>query len=177
MGAPGAESPVASDADLSWSADSEAVREISGTLNRLVADLFTLHLKTKNFHWHVCGPQFRNFHLMFDEQADEIFNAVDLLASRVRKLGGSTIRSLEHVLRLARLRGNDADRISAFEMLGELRRDDRKLAESLRDSHLICTDYVDVASAGVLGTLIDEAEKRVWFLTESMRSTLIEQGR
>ena len=160
---------AASDEDLNWSP--EAVREISVTLNALLADLFTLHLKTKNFHWHVSGPQFRDYHLMFDEQADQIFNALDIIAERVRKVGGSTIRSVEHVLRLARLRGNDTETVSALEMLGELRRDNRKLAEFVRDAHLVCTDYVDVASASVLEILIDEAEKRIWSLTESMRAT------
>ena len=161
----------ASEAELAWSPNSEAVREISVTLNALLADLFTLHLKTKNFHWHVYGPQFRDHHLMFAEQANQIFEAMDVIAARVRKVGGSTIRSIEHVLRLARLTGNDAETVSALDMLGELRRDNRKLAEFLRDAHLICTDYVDVASASILETLIDEAEKRVWFLAESMRST------
>jgi starvation-inducible DNA-binding protein len=171
MGAQKPDPELTPDADLSWSPDTEAVREISATLNALLADLFTLHLKTKNFYWHVCGPHFRDCHLMFDEQADQIFDALDTIAERVRKIGGSTIRSVEHVLRLARLRGNDAEAVSALDMLGELRRDNRKLTEFLRDAHLICTDYVDVASASVLQTLIDEAEKRVWFLTESMRST------
>jgi starvation-inducible DNA-binding protein len=160
---------AASDEDLIWSP--EAVREISVTLNVLLADLFTLHLKTKNFHWHVSGPQFRDYHLMFDEYADQIFNALDIIAERVRKLGGSTIRSVEHVLRLARLRGNDTETVSPLEMLTELRRDNRKLAEFLRNAHLVCADYVDVASASVLEILIDEAEKRVWFLTECMRTT------
>jgi starvation-inducible DNA-binding protein len=171
MGASKIEPLGISDADLNWSSDTEAVREISATLNALLADLFTLYLKTKNFHWHVCGPQFRDYHLMFDEQADQIFAALDLIAERVRKLGGSTIRSVEHVLRLARLCGNDAETVPAMDMLSELRRDNRKLAEFLRDAHLMCTDYVDLASASVLETLIDEAEKRIWFLTESMRAT------
>jgi starvation-inducible DNA-binding protein len=171
MGVPGTEPQAASDDESIWSLNLDAVREISATLNVLLADLFTLHLKTKNFHWHVRGPQFRDHHLMFDEQADQIFDEVDLIAERVRKVGGSTIRSVEHVLRLARLRGNDAEMVSAIDMLGELRRDNRKLAEFLRDAHLICTDWVDVASASLLETLIDQAEKRVWFLTESMRST------
>lgn len=171
MGTPRTEPLIASDAELSWSPNLQAVNEISATLNTLLADLFTLHLKTKNFHWHVCGPQFRNYHLMLDEQADQIFESTDVIAKRVRKVGGSTIRSIDHVLRLARLRGNDAETVSALDMLSELRRDNRKLADFLRDAHLICTDYVDVATASVLETLIDQAEKRVWFLTESLRST------
>jgi starvation-inducible DNA-binding protein len=171
MSPPKPEPVVTSDADLSWSPNTEAAREISVMLNALLADLFTLYLKTKNFHWHVCGPQFRDYHLLFDEQAGQIFDALDIIAERVRKVGGSTIRSVEHVLRLARLCGNDAETVSASDMLGELRRDNRKLVEFLRDAHLICADYVDVASASVLESLIDQAEKRVWFLTESLRST------
>jgi starvation-inducible DNA-binding protein len=138
-------------------------------LNALLADLFTLQLKTKNFHWHVTGSQFRDYHLMFGEQADQIFGAMDIVAERVRKVGGSTIRSVEHVLRLTRLRGNDAEAVPALEMLAELRRDNQRLVNFLRDAHLICADYVDFASASVLETLIDEAEKRVWVLTESLR--------
>jgi starvation-inducible DNA-binding protein len=171
MGASKAEPLSISGAELSWSPNAEAVHEISATLNALLADLFTLHLKTKNFHWHVYGPQFRNYRLMFDEQADQILEAMDIIAERVRKVGGTTIRSIEHVLRLARLRGNDAETVSALDMLGELRRDNWKLAEFLRDAHLICTDYVDVASASVLESLINQAEERVWFLTESLRSS------
>ena len=171
MGAPKPEPFDTSDEDLSWSRNTDAAHEISVTLNALLADLITLYLKTKNFHWHVRGPQFRDYHLLLGEQADQIIDGFDSIAERVRKVGGSTIRSVEHVLRLARLRGNDAETVSATEMLGELRRDNRKLADFLRDAHLICTDYVDVASAGVLQTLIDQAEKRVWFLTETMRSS------
>jgi starvation-inducible DNA-binding protein len=170
MAVPRTEPLGASDEELIWSPNSEAAREISAALNALLADLFTLHLKTKNFHWHVRGPHFRDYHVMFDEQADQIIDAVDLVAERVRKVGGSTIRSVEHVLRLARLSGNDEEMVLVLDMVGELRRDNRKLAEFLRDAHLICTDYVDLASASVLESLIDQAEKRVWFLTESMRS-------
>jgi starvation-inducible DNA-binding protein len=170
MGTPKPEPLVNSVADLSWSLNTEAVHEISVTLNALLADLFTLYLKTKNFQWHVCGPQFRDYRLLFEEQAHQIFDALDIVAERVRKVGGSTIRSVEHVLRLARLHGNDAEMVSASDMLGELRRDNRKLAEFLRDAHLICANYVDIASASILATLIDQAEKRVWFLTESLRS-------
>jgi starvation-inducible DNA-binding protein len=171
MGAPRTEPQGALDDESLWSPSLDAVREISSALNALIADLFTLHLKTKNFHWHVRGPQFRNCHLMFDEQADQIFDAVDLVAERVRKVGGSTIRSVEHVCRLARLKGNDTEIVSATDMLDELRRDNRKLAQFMRDAHLVCTDWVDVASASLLETLIDQVEKRVWFLTESRRST------
>jgi starvation-inducible DNA-binding protein len=158
------------DEDFSWNKETDAVRDISATLNALVADFFTLHLKTRNFHWHVSGPHFREYHLMFGEQADQIFEALDLVAERVRKIGGSTLRSVDHVCRLARLRGNDADLVSPSDMLKELGRDNRKLAEFLRDAHLICSDYVDIASASALEPLIDQAERRAWFLSECLRS-------
>jgi starvation-inducible DNA-binding protein len=167
MRSPRLESPGPLDTDNPWSKEAEA--EISATLNALLADLFTLHLKTKNFCWHVSGPDFPIYHAMFDEQANQIFHALDLIAERVRKVGGCTIHSLEHVLQLARLRGNDADVVPPREMLSELRLDNRKLTEFLRDAHLICADYADIASASALEGLIDEAEKRVWSLTECMR--------
>jgi starvation-inducible DNA-binding protein len=158
-------------ADLAWNDETETVREISTTLNALLADLFTLFVKTKNFRWHVSGPNFMGYYVMFGEQADQLLEDLDLVAERVRKIGGPTIHSVEHILRLARLLGNDVDVISPSNMLGELRLDNRRLTEFLRDAHLICTDYVDIASAGVLQTLIDNAEKRIWFLTETNRLT------
>jgi starvation-inducible DNA-binding protein len=158
------------DREFGWDKDTATARDISGTLNALLADLFTLYLKTRNFHWHVAGPNFRDYHLMFGEQADQIFDATDLIARRVRKIRRPTIRSVNHVLRLARLSGNDADVVSPGDMLSELYHDNQKLAEFLRDAHLICADYVDIASTSILETLIDEAEERVWYLSECMRS-------
>jgi starvation-inducible DNA-binding protein len=157
--------------DLAWNDETETVREISTTLNALLADLFTLFVKTKNFRWHVSGPHLPSYYLMFGEQANQLLEDLDLVAERVRKIGGSTIHSVEHVLRLARLLGNDADVISPPNMLNELRLDNRRLTGFLRDAHLICTDYVDIASASVLQTLIDNAERRTWFLTETIRLT------
>jgi starvation-inducible DNA-binding protein len=157
--------------DLAWNDETETVREISTTLNALLADLFTLFVKTKNFRWHVSGPHLPSYYLMFGEQANQLLEDLDLVAERVRKIGGSTIHSVEHVLRLARLLGNDADAISPPNMLNELRLDNRRLTGFLRDAHLICTDYVDIASASVLQTLIDNAERRTWFLTETIRLT------
>ena len=161
----------APDADLAWNDDTETVREISTTLNALLADLFTLFVKTKSFRWHASGPNFASYYLMLGEQANQLLEDLDLVAERVRKIGGSTIHSVEHVLRLARLLGNDAEAISTLNMLSELRLDNRRLIEFLRDAHLICTDYVDIASASVLQTLIDNAEKRTGFLTETIRLT------
>jgi starvation-inducible DNA-binding protein len=157
--------------DLAWNDETETVREISTTLNALLADLFTLFVKTKNFRWHVSGPNFVGYYAMFGEQADQLLEDLDSVGERVRKIGGPTIHSVDHVLRLARLPGNDADVVSPLNMLSELRLDNRRLTEFLRDAHLICTDYVDIASAGVLQALIDNAEERIWFLTESIRIT------
>jgi len=147
----------------------EALSDISTTLNSTLADMFTLYFKTKNFHWHVTGPHFRDHHLLFDEQASQIFVATDAVAERVRKIGGATIRSIAHVARLARLSDSNQDCVTAIEMLTELRRDNERLTEYLREAHLICTDYDDVASASLLETLIDESEKRHWFLSETAR--------
>jgi starvation-inducible DNA-binding protein len=158
------------DEEFSWDRGAEAAREISATLNPLLADLITLHLTTKNFQWHVAGPNFRDYHLMFGEQAAQIFDATELIAGRVRKIGCSTVRSVNHVLRLARLSGNDADRVSPGEMLSKLRRDNLKLAEFLRDAYLICADYVDIGTTSLLDALIDQTEGRIWCLSQCMRS-------
>ena len=171
MDRPKIESERRGEADLAWNDETETVREISTTLNALLADLFTLFVKTKNFHWHVSGPHFSSYHLLFGEQANQLLADLDLVAERVRKIGGSTIHSVEHILRLARLLGNDADAIPPLNMLSELRLDNRRLTEFLRDAYLICTDYVDIASASILENLIDNAEKRTWFLTETIRLT------
>jgi starvation-inducible DNA-binding protein len=171
MDPPKSEPDRARGPDLAWNDETETVREISATLNALLADLFTLFVKTRNFRWHVSGPNFPGYYLMFGEQANQLLEDLDLVAERVRKIGGSTIHSVEHVLRLARLLGNDADAISPPNMLNELRLDNRRLTGFLRDAHLICTDYVDIASASVLQTLIDNAERRTWFLTETIRLT------
>ena len=147
----------------------DAVRDISGELNALLADILALYLKTKNFHWHVSGPYFRDYHLLLDEQANQIHATVDPIAERVRKLGGTTLRSLGHSKRLQRLLDNDADYVTPLDMLAELREDNKQLAASLRETHALCDEHGDVASASLIETWIDEAEQRTWFLFEASR--------
>jgi starvation-inducible DNA-binding protein len=146
-----------------------AVRDVSGALNILLADMLALYMKTKNFHWHMSGPHFRDYHLMLDDQSDQIFATTDALAERVRKIGGLTLRSIGHVGRLQRVLDNDADFVTAPDMLAELRDDNRQLAAHLRETHGLCDEHDDVASASLLETWIDEAERRAWFLFEATR--------
>jgi starvation-inducible DNA-binding protein len=146
-----------------------ATRDISGALNALLADVFALYLKTKNFHWHVSGPHFRDYHLMLDEQAEQIFATTDDIAERVRKIGGATLRSIGQIGRLQRILDNDADYVTPDDMLAELRDDNKQLAASMRETHGLCDEHGDVASASLLETWIDEAERRVWFLFETSR--------
>ena len=149
---------------------SNAVRDLAGALNILVADMFALYLKTKNFHWHVSGPHFRDYHLMLDEQADQIFATTDDIAERVRKIGGTTLRSIGHISRLQRVLDNDADFVTPLDMLAELRDDNKQLVASLRETHALCDEHNDVASASLIENWIDEAERRTWFLFEATRS-------
>ena len=148
----------------------KAVQEISGALNVLLADMFALYLKTKNFHWHVSGPHFRDYHLLLDEQGEQIFATTDAIAERVRKLGGTTLRSIGHVRRLQRVLDNDADFVTPLDMLAELRGDNKQLVASMRETHDLCDQHGDVATASLLENWIDEAERRVWFLFEAART-------
>jgi starvation-inducible DNA-binding protein len=148
----------------------DARRDLSAELNTLLADTFALYLKTKNFHWHMSGPHFRDYHLLLDEHADQIYAITDAIAERVRKLGGTTIRSTGHIARLQRLADNDADFVTPSGMLAELREDNMRLAAFMRETHEACDKYNDVASASLLEVWIDEAERRVWFLYEAGRS-------
>ena len=148
---------------------SNAVRDISGALNILLADIFGLYLKTKNFHWHMSGPHFRDYHLMLDEQAAEIFATTDEIAERARKLGGTTIRSIGHIARLQRVADNDADFVTPDDMLAELREDNLALTQRMRETHDVCDEHGDVATASLLEVWIDQAERRVWFLFEAGR--------
>jgi len=149
---------------------SNAVQDIAGALNALLADMFALYLKTKNFHWHVSGPHFRDYHLLLDEQGEQIFATTDDIAERVRKIGGTTVRSIGHIARLQRILDNDADFVTPMDMLAELREDNKQLVASLRETHDICDEHGDVASASLLENWIDEAERRTWFLFEATRA-------
>lgn len=146
---------------------SNAVRDISGALNSLLADMFALYVKTKNFHWHMSGPHFRDYHLLLDEQAEQIFATTDAIAERIRKIGGTTLRSIGHIGRLQRFLDNDAEYVTPLDMLAELRDDNKQLAANLRGTHGLCDDHGDVASASLLENWIDEAERRTWFLFEA----------
>ncbi len=158
--------PLATPTDLK----SNAVRDLSGALNALVADTFALYLKTKNFHWHVSGIHFRDLHLLFDEHGDQIFAMTDPLAERVRKIGGTTLRSIGHIARLQRVEDNDADFVTPQDMLAELREDNKDLVARMREVHDLCAEHRDVATASLLENWIDETERRVWFLYEASRS-------
>jgi starvation-inducible DNA-binding protein len=146
-----------------------ATRDVSAVMNVMLADVFALYLKTKNFHWHLSGPHFRDYHLMLDEQADQLFAMTDPIAERVRKIGGTTIRSIGHVARVQRVADNDADSVEPSDMLAELCEDNGTLAANLRETHEVCEQHRDIATASLLETWIDETERRTWFLYEASR--------
>ena len=157
--------PLQTPTDLS----EEAIRAISAQLNGLLADTFALYVKTKNFHWHVSGPHFRSYHLLLDDQAESIEKSIDILAERVRKVGGTTIRSIGQIAKLQRIHDNDDDFVTPADMLCELMADNKAMIESMRKAHKVVDDHEDVASASLLEVFIDEAEKRCWFLFETSR--------
>jgi starvation-inducible DNA-binding protein len=157
--------PLATPTDLG----AQATRDIGGALNALLADVYALYFKTKNFHWHVSGAHFRDYHLLLDEHADQIYDIADDIAERVRKLGGTTIRSVGHIGRLQRLKDNDADYVDPLDMLSELREDNAALLSSMRQVHELCDEHHDVATASLLENWIDQAERRIWFLFETTR--------
>jgi starvation-inducible DNA-binding protein len=161
----GVAAPLSTPNDLG----ANATAQISGALNGLLADAFALYLKTKNFHWHVSGPHFRDYHLLFEEQADQILASTDVLAERVRKLGGTTLRSIGHIARTQRVLDNDAEYVDPQDMLAELGEDNGAFAARLREAHGMCEELRDVASVSVLEPFIDEAERRRWFLFETAR--------
>src|SRR5574337_370961 len=146
-----------------------ATKDISAALNGILADTFALYVKTKNFHWHVSGPHFRDYHLLLDEQADQLFAMTDPIAERVRKLGGNTVRSIGHIARTQRVADNDADYVEPGDMLAELRDDNKALAARMREVHGVCEEHRDVATASLIEVWIDETERRTWFLFESGR--------
>lgn len=144
-------------------------KHITTALNLILADVYALYLKTKNFHWHLSGPHFRDFHLMFDEQAEQIFAMTDAVAERVRKVGGSTLKSIGHISKLQRIKDNDADFVTPQDMLAELAHDNRQLTAELRKVHEICSKGFDFATTSLIEVWIDESERRSWFLFESTR--------
>jgi starvation-inducible DNA-binding protein len=148
----------------------KAVKEISGALNTLLADVFALYLKTKNFQWHMGGPHFRDYHLLLDDHGDQIFAMTDDIAERVRKIGGTTIRSIGHIARLQRVEDNDADYVTPADMLSELHEDEKALVLSLRACHTLCDDAEDVATASLIENWIDQTQRRAWFLFEATRT-------
>ena len=158
--------PLATPTDLG----PEATRDISAGLTALLADVFALYLKTKNFHWHMSGPHFRDYHLLLDDQGDQLYNMVDPIAERTRKLGGSTLRSIGHIARAQRISDNDADYVDPLDMLAELREDNKTLVSRLREVHNVCDENRDVAGASLIENWIDETERRTWFLFEASRS-------
>jgi len=147
----------------------DAVREISAKLNRILATTFALYLKTKNFHWHVSGPHFRDYHLLLDEQSEQIFASTDALAERARKIGGTTLRSIGQIAKLQDIDDNDEDFVAPGDMLRELMADNKSVAAAMRSCHELCDKHGDVATASLLETFIDEAERRTWFLFEAGR--------
>jgi starvation-inducible DNA-binding protein len=151
--------------------DREAVWDISGALNALLADLFVVYLKTKNFHWHMSGPHFRDYHLLLDDHGDQIFGMTDEVAERVRKIGGTTIRSIGQISRLQRILDNDAEYVTPIDMLSELREDEKALVLYMRAVHTLCDDAGDVATASLLENWIDQSQRRIWFLFESTRES------
>jgi len=157
--------PLKTPTDL---ADS-ATRDIPAALTGLLADVFALYVKTKNFHWHMSGPEFRDYHLLLDEHGDQLFAMTDPIAERSRKLGGPTLRSIGQIARLQRILDNDADYVTPMDMLAELRDDNKQLVTSLRAVHGLCDEHNDVGTASLLEVWIDEGERRTWFLFETTR--------
>ncbi len=157
--------PLATPTDLG----AEATRDVTGAMNAILADVFALYLKTKNFHWHMSGPHFRDYHLLLDEQSVQLFAMTDLIAERVRKLGGSTLRSIGHIARLQQIEDNDAEYVEPEDMLAELCEDNKALAARLRGAHDVCDEGHDIATASLIEEWIEETEQRTWFLFETTR--------
>ena len=147
----------------------KATKDIASAMNAILADVFALYLKTKNFHWHMSGPHFRDYHLLLDEQADQIYAMADPIAERIRKVGGTTLRSIGHISRTQRILDNDAEFVQPLDMLAELREDNKVLAASLREAHNVCEEHRDIATASLIEVWIDETERRTWFLFEASR--------
>lgn len=159
--------PLATPTDI----PNDSVRAVAKALNGILADAFALYVKTKNFHWHISGPHFRDYHLLLDDQAAQIYATTDPLAERVRKIGGKTLRSIGEIAKSQSIKDNNEDYVSPRDMLLELMEDNKKVAEAMRKAHKVCDDHEDVASASLLENYIDETEKRTWFLFEASRET------
>src|SRR5271165_3468988 len=157
--------PLATPTDLT----ATATKNITGAMNGILADVFALYLKTKNFHWHMSGPHFRDYHLLLDEQADQLYAMTDPIAERVRKTGGATLRSIGHIARMQRIKDNDAEYVDPLDMLAELREDNQTLAARLREVHDVVDEHRDIATASLIENWIDETERRTWFLFEAGR--------
>src|SRR3954454_24263580 len=160
---------VSPDLDTPTDLPQEAVDKISAALNTLLADAFALYLKTKNFHWHVSGRHFRDYHLMLDEQGEAIFDSIDELAERIRKIGGTTMRSIGHLAKLKTIEDNNESYVPPREMLRELMEDNKKTVVNMRKAHEVADKYKDSATTSILENFIDEAERRTWFLFEASR--------
>jgi starvation-inducible DNA-binding protein len=152
----------------------DAARDITAAMNSILADVFALYLKAKNFHWHMSGPHFRDYHLLLDEQAEQLFAMTDPIAERVRKIGGSSLRSIGHIARLQRIRDNDEEFVAALDMLAELRDDNLQLVMRLQVAHGVCDEHRDIATASLIEVWIDETEQRAWFLFEASQQREIE---
>src|SRR5216110_2624393 len=157
------DAPLATRTDLSQA----AVKDVSGTMNAILADVFTLYVKTKNFHWHMSGPHFRDYHLLLDGHAEQLFAMTDPVAERVRKLGGLTLHSIGEIARNQRVLDNDAEYVEPLDMLAELAEDNKTLAARLREAHNVCEEHRDVATTSLIEVWIDETERRTWFLSEA----------
>src|SRR6266576_5201671 len=159
------------DAPLETRTDLEpsATRDISAAMNAILADVFALYLKTKNFHWHMSGPYFRDYHLLLDEQADQLFAMTDPIAERIRKIGGGTLKSIGHISRIQRVLDNDAEYVEPLDMIAELADDNKTMAARLRGAQTVCDEHRDVATASLIEVWIDETERRTWFLSEIKR--------
>ena len=159
--------PLATPTDLKGN----ATQDIAAAMNGVLADVFALYLKTKNFHWHMSGPHFRDYHLMLDEQATQLYAMTDPIAERIRKLGGSTLRSIGHIARTQRILDNDAQYVDPLDMLAELCEDNKTIVARLREAHGVCDEHKDIATTSLIEVWIDETEQRTWFLFESSRHT------
>ena len=159
--------PLATPTDLKGN----ATQDIAAAMNGVLADVFALYLKTKNFHWHMSGPHFRDYHLMLDEQATQLYAMTDPIAERIRKLGGSTLRSIGHIARTQRILDNDAQYVDPLDMLAELCEDNKTIVSRLREAHSVCDEHKDIATTSLIEVWIDETEQRTWFLFESSRHT------